>query len=91
MKCWVACDLFQRLPCHTRNSPRVLLEGFALNTDGELLVRSAKFDEFTKDGRTSYAFRLVFQSMDRTLFDEDANHRMESIYAAMKERGWEVR
>ena len=58
---------------------------------GELLVRSAKFDEFTKDGRTSYAFRLVFQSMDRTLFDEDANHRMESIYVAVKERGWEVR
>lgn len=58
---------------------------------GELLVRSAKFDEFTKDGRTSYAFRLVFQSFDRTLVDEDANARMEGVYAAVKERGWEVR
>lgn len=58
---------------------------------GDLLVRSAKFDEFTKDGRTSYAFRLVFQSFDRTLIDEDANQRMESVYAAVKERGWEVR
>lgn len=58
---------------------------------GELLVRSAKFDEFTKDGRTSYAFRLVFQSFDRTLVDEDANTRMESVYTAVKGRGWEVR
>lgn len=58
---------------------------------GELLVRSEKFDEFAKDGRVSFAFRLVFQSMDRTLFDEDANARMESIYAAVKEKGWEVR
>ena len=58
---------------------------------GELLVRSATFDEFTKEGRTSYAFRLVFQSFDRTLLDEDANTRMESIYAAVKEKGWEVR
>jgi phenylalanyl-tRNA synthetase beta subunit len=58
---------------------------------GELVVRSEKFDEFQKGERTSYAFRLVFQSMDRTLFDGDANARMESVYAAVRERGWEVR
>lgn len=58
---------------------------------GELLVRSAKFDEFAKDGRVSFAFRLVFQSFDRTLTDEDAHARMESIYAALRAQGWEVR
>lgn len=58
---------------------------------GELLVRSAAFDEFAKDGRVSYAFRLVFQSMDRTLVDEDASSRMASITAAVQEKGWEVR
>ena len=58
---------------------------------GELLVQSYLFDTFEKEGRLSYAFRLVFQSMDRTLFDGDADSRMESIYAAMKEQGWEVR
>lgn len=58
---------------------------------GSLLVRSWQFDEFEKDGRVSYAFRLVFQSMDRTLFEDDANERMESIYAAMREKRWEVR
>ena len=58
---------------------------------GELLVRSEKFDEFTKGEKTSYAFRLVFQSFDKTLTDGDANERMESIYAAVKGKGWEVR
>ena len=58
---------------------------------GTLLVRSALFDEFKKGEKTSYAFRLVFQSFDRTLFDGDANERMESIYIGVKEKGWEVR
>ncbi|MDZ4227198.1 MAG: hypothetical protein U1D26_01840, partial [Patescibacteria group bacterium] len=60
---------------------------------GELLVRSGKFDEYKneKTGKTSYAFRLVFQSFDCTLTDEDANARMESVYQAAKKEGWEVR
>lgn len=58
---------------------------------GELLVRSALFDEFSKDGRTSYAFRLVFQSFDKTLTDGDANERMESVGAAVAAKQWEVR
>ena len=37
----------------------------------ELLVRFDQFDTFEKEGRTSYAFRLVFQSNDRTLTDEE--------------------
>ena len=58
---------------------------------GELLVRSEKFDEFKKGEKTSYAFRLVFQSFDKTLTDEEANAVMEKIYAAVKEKAWEVR
>ena len=58
---------------------------------GSLLIRSAKFDEFAKGDKISYAFHLVFQSSDRTLFDGDAHERMESIYMAVKEKGWEVR
>jgi phenylalanyl-tRNA synthetase beta chain len=58
---------------------------------GELLTRAELFDEFKKGDRVSYAFRLVFQSFDKTLTDEDANARMESVYAAVRERGWEVR
>jgi phenylalanyl-tRNA synthetase beta chain len=60
---------------------------------GDLVVRSEKFDEYRneKTGKTSYAFRLVFQTFDRTLTDKDANSRMDSVCAALKERGWEVR
>ena len=64
-----------------------------LDNAGELVVRSEKFDEYKneKTGKTSYAFRLVFQSFDTTLTDTDANERMESVYRAVKEKGWEVR
>ena len=58
---------------------------------GELLVRSTLFDRFEKSGKLSLAFRLIFQSFDRTLFDEDANERMESIYTALKKEGYEIR
>jgi phenylalanyl-tRNA synthetase beta chain len=58
---------------------------------GELRVRNTLFDEFTKDGRTSYAFRLVFQASDRTLTDEEVNTVMDDIYKAVAEKGWEVR
>ena len=58
---------------------------------GELLVRIEKFDEFKKGDKVSYAFRLVFQSFDKTLTDFDANERMGSVTKAVQEKGWEVR
>ena len=56
-----------------------------------LLVRHSLFDTFKKDGKISYAFRMVFQSMDRTLTDDEANKAMKSIYSEVKANGWEVR
>lgn len=58
---------------------------------GPLLVRDTLFDTFEKDGRTSYAFRFVFQSMERTLTDEEINGVMDAVYSVAKEKGWEVR
>lgn len=58
---------------------------------GELLIRAEKFDEFKKGDRTSFAFHLVFQSFEKTLTDDEANAAMEKVYAAVKDRGWEVR
>ena len=58
---------------------------------GKLLIRSEKFDEFKKGEKTSLAFRLVFQSFEKTLTDAEANAAMEKIYAAVKAKGWEVR
>ena len=62
------------------------------NLGTELLVKEPKlFDSFTKEGRTSYAFRLVFQSRERTLTDEDLNPIMDSINKKLVSLGFEVR
>ncbi len=59
---------------------------------GELLVHKRLFDIFEKDGRTSYAFRLVFQASDRTLTDVEVNTIMERITKTfVEEQGFEVR
>jgi phenylalanyl-tRNA synthetase beta subunit len=58
---------------------------------GELLVHSQLFDQFEKAGRTSYAFRLVFQSFERTLTEVEVNEIMEKVYASLKAQGFEIR
>ncbi len=65
---------------------------------GDLLARIDLFDRFEKKNpageteRISYAFRLVFESMECTLSDEDLNPIMERITSALNARdGWEVR
>jgi phenylalanyl-tRNA synthetase beta chain len=57
----------------------------------ELLIRVDQFDRFQKEGRVSYAFRLVFQSYERTLTDEEVNGIMEKVSAALAAKGYEVR
>lgn len=58
---------------------------------GELRVRTTLVDVFTKEGRTSFAFRLVFQSYSKTLTDEEVNAVMDGVYAAVLKKGWEAR
>ena len=58
---------------------------------GGLLVRITLFDEFEKDNKKSYAFRLVFQSHEKTLTGEEVDVFMGAVYSAVQERGWEVR
>lgn len=71
----------------TKESVQAVIEGAA----GPLRVRTTFMDEFVKDGRTSYAFRLVFQADDRTLTDEEVEKPMQEVYAAVAKEGWEVR
>lgn len=57
-----------------------------------LLVKEPKlFDSFTKDGKTSYAYRLVFQSDNRTLTDEEINKIMSEITEKIISLNWKVR
>lgn len=57
----------------------------------DLLVRLDQFDTFEKEGRVSYAFRLIFQSRERTLTDDEINVIMATITAALAGKGYEVR
>ncbi len=62
-----------------------------------LLVNKKLFDVFVKkfpDGtsKTSFAFRLVFQSQEKTLSDEEVNKIMERISKSLNNKtGWQVR
>lgn len=58
---------------------------------GDLCARISLFDEFSKDGRTSYAFRLVFQSYEKTLTDNEINAVMDRVYRKIADRGFETR
>ncbi len=60
-----------------------------------LVARIDLFDEFSKeiDGvkKTSFAFRLVFQSFERTLTDDEVNAMMVPYYELFKAQGFEIR
>lgn len=59
---------------------------------GPLLLRADLFDVFTKDGKTSYAFHLVFQSQEKTLSDDETNKIMDKVTRALNgKKGWQVR
>jgi phenylalanyl-tRNA synthetase beta subunit len=64
---------------------------------GELAVKSRLFDVFTKkfpDGsaKTSYAYRIIFQSYERTLTDDEVNKIMEKVTSKLNsKKGWQVR
>ena len=58
---------------------------------GGLLLRLDQFDHFEKEGKVSYAFRLVFQSHERTLTDEEVAGSMANITAMLAAKGYEVR
>lgn len=58
---------------------------------GDVLRRVNLFDEFEKNGRVSYAFRLVFQSDTDTLTDAVINGYMARVCDALEAQGFEVR
>lgn len=49
------------------------------------------FDTFSKEGKTSYAYSLVFQSDDSTLTDAQVDKDMENITLALESIGCEIR
>jgi len=60
-------------------------------TAGNLCVRVTLFDTFMKEDKTSLAFRLVFQSKERTLDGSEVDSLMTKVYDAVAKAGWEGR
>jgi len=55
----------------------------------ELLIKEPQIlDRFEKEGKISYAFRMVFQSHERTLSDDEINKIMENINKKVLENGY---
>jgi phenylalanyl-tRNA synthetase beta subunit len=58
-----------------------------------LLKRFYRFDSFKKEGdtKTSYAYRFVFQSMEKTLTDDDVNPFVDGLYKKVTDAGFSIR
>lgn len=90
---------FSLYPAVSRDVALWVAEGTATTTVAEVLrkaagalcVRLSHIDTFTKEGRTSLAFRLVFQAVDRTLTSDEVETNMKAIYTSAAGQGWEVR
>lgn len=67
------------------------LQDLIKDNAGDLLINIKLFDEYKKDGKNSYAYRLVFQSFEKTLTDDEVNEVMKKVNQVLEERGWEVR
>lgn len=58
---------------------------------GALLTRVTLFDSFAKEGRVSYAFRLIFQSHEKTLTDDEVGAIMNTLTTTLTAKGFEIR
>ncbi|HEY4518206.1 MAG TPA: phenylalanine--tRNA ligase subunit beta [Candidatus Paceibacterota bacterium] len=85
---FVLRDVAMWTPVGTQESE---VEKIIESEGGEWLTRATLFDTFSKDNKISYAFRLVFQSMERTLTDADVNAVMARITKALTKTDFVIR
>jgi phenylalanyl-tRNA synthetase beta chain len=86
---FIARDVAVWVPENIKSSD---VEKIIKDNMGEMVIKGPElFDEFKKNGKISYAFRIVFQSYERTLTDVEVNEIMDKINNRIKEKGWEVR
>jgi phenylalanyl-tRNA synthetase beta chain len=58
---------------------------------GELCQVVRLFDSFEKAERVSLAYRIIFQSFERTLTETEVNAVMERVAESLKAKGFEIR
>ena len=68
-----------------------VFENAIKNAGAKFFKKVFLFDEFEKDGRTSYAFSMIFQSNDKTLTDAEVDKDMDNINLAVEKLGGEIR
>lgn len=82
------------------NTKIIEAEDLIQNQGGEMLTDLDIFDIYEPESagesekfedRKSLSFRLVFQSDERTLSQEEVNKIMDKTIATLEEKGWEVR
>lgn len=82
---------------HAENDVLNIIVNSLTEDQKKLLVQTTLFDVFTKQKegepvKTSYAYRLVFQSAERTLTEDEVVGAMNAITEALSVQvGWEVR
>lgn len=82
---------------HAENDVLNIIVNSLTEDQKKLLVQTTLFDVFTKQKegepvKTSYAYRLVFQSAERTLTEDEVVGAMKAITEALSVQvGWEVR
>ncbi len=85
---YIVRDIALWVPADTNAD--AVLENIAAEA-GELCAKVRLFDTFSKEGKTSLAFRLIFQSMERTLTEAEANDAMQKVSDKLKAQGFEIR
>lgn len=90
---FIARDIALFAPAGTEEGVvRDVIQTSLERTAKKLVVRGPDcFDRFEKGDKKSFAFRMIFQSFDRTLSDEEVGGFMEALYTDVKAQGWEVR
>jgi phenylalanyl-tRNA synthetase beta chain len=68
-----------------------IIETIQSNAGPLLITKPRLFDSFKKDEKVSYAFRMVFQSYEKTLTDQDIDGPMQEIQKALVFKGCEIR
>ncbi|MDB5225794.1 MAG: phenylalanyl-tRNA synthetase subunit beta, phenylalanyl-tRNA synthetase beta chain [Candidatus Adlerbacteria bacterium] len=85
---YIVRDIALWVPADT--SAEAVLENIKAEA-GPLCAAVRLFDTFSKEGRTSLAFRLIFQSFEKTLTEAEANEAMGKVSDTLKAQGFEIR
>ena len=67
------------------------LQSLISSTKTNFLQKVFLFDTFEKEGKTSFAFSLVFQSNEKTLTDDEVDNDMNNVISELEKIGAEIR